>query len=112
MFTPERHNAIKRIVRKHRRIHFAALHRLVKVSPATLRRDLAELEQKGDVIRVHGGVLDPCYVRTEVPFDERIVRNDSAKKAMALTAAELVPPRATVLVDAGTPCLAVGKLLL
>jgi DeoR family transcriptional regulator, fructose operon transcriptional repressor len=112
MFTPERHNAIKRIVRKHRRIHFAALHRLVKVSPATLRRDLAELEQKGDVIRVHGGVLDPCYVRTEVPFDERIVRNDSAKKAMALTAAELVPPRATVLVDAGTTCLAVGKLLL
>jgi DeoR family transcriptional regulator, fructose operon transcriptional repressor len=112
MFTPERHNQIKKIVREHRRIHFAALHRLVKVSPATLRRDLAELEQNGDVIRVHGGVLDPCYVRTEVPFDERIVRNGAAKKAMAAVAAQLVTSGATVLVDAGTTCLEVGKILL
>jgi DeoR/GlpR family transcriptional regulator of sugar metabolism len=112
MFTPERHNVIKRIVRKHRRIHFASLQRLVKVSPATLRRDLAELEQSGDVIRVHGGVLDPCYVRTEVPFDERIVRNGTAKRAMAAVAAALVPPRTTVLVDAGTTCLEAGKILL
>jgi DeoR family transcriptional regulator, fructose operon transcriptional repressor len=112
MFTSERQNAIKRIVRKHRRIHFAALERLVKVSPATLRRDLAELEQRGDVIRVHGGVLDPAYVRTEVPFDERIVRNGAAKKAIGMVAADLVPPRATVLVDAGTTCLEAGKILL
>lgn len=112
MFTPERHNAIKKIVREHRRIHFAKLHQLVKVSPATLRRDLTELEQNGEVIRVHGGVLDPGYVRTEVPFDERIVRNGPAKKAIAAVAADLVPSGATVLVDAGTTCLEAGKILL
>lgn len=112
MFTPERHNAIKRIVREHRRVRFATLQRLIRVSPATLRRDLAELEQNGAVIRVHGGVLDPVYVRTEVPFDERVVRNGRAKKAMALLAAQLVPSGGTVLVDAGTTCLEVGKLLL
>jgi DeoR family fructose operon transcriptional repressor len=112
MFTAERHNAIKRIVRKHRRIHFAALERLVNVSPATLRRDLADLEQRGDVIRVHGGVLDPAYMRAEVSFDERIVRNGPAKRAIAAVAADLVPPGATVLVDAGTTCLEAGKILL
>jgi len=112
MFSPERQNAIKRIVRKHRRIHFAALKRLVKASPATLRRDLADLEQRGEVIRVHGGVLDPAYVRAEVSFDERIVRNGAAKKAMAIVAADLVPSGATVLVDAGTTCLEAGKILL
>ncbi len=112
MFTPERHNAIKRIVRKHRRIHFAELQRLVDVSPATLRRDLVELERGGDIIRVHGGVLDPVYVRTEVPFDERIVRSGPAKRAVALFAANLVPGGTTVLVDAGTTCLEVGKILL
>ena len=112
MFTPERHNAIKRIVRKHRRIHFATLQRLVKVSPATLRRDLVELEKGGDVIRVHGGVLDPVYMRTEVSFDERIVRSGQEKRAMALLAANLVPAGATVLVDAGTTCLEAGKILL
>jgi DeoR family transcriptional regulator, fructose operon transcriptional repressor len=112
MFTPERHSEIKRIVRKHRRMHFAELQRLVKVSPATLRRDLSELEQSGDIIRVHGGVLDPSYVRAEISFDERAVRNRAAKTAIAAAAARLVPVGATVLVDAGTTCLEAGKMLL
>src|SRR5882757_6472670 len=112
MFAQERSNIIKKIVRKHRRMTFAELQQLVKVSPATLRRDLAELELAGDVIRVHGGVLDPCYVRTEVSFDERVVLNSSAKRAIAAAAALLVPSGATVLVDAGTTCLELGKILL
>jgi DeoR/GlpR family transcriptional regulator of sugar metabolism len=112
MFAHERSNIIKKIVRKHRRMTFAELQQLVKVSPATLRRDLAELELAGDVIRVHGGVLDPGYVRTEVSFDERVVLNSSAKKAIAAAAALLVPSGATVLVDAGTTCLELGKALL
>ena len=112
MFSQERHHAIRKIVRQHRRLRFAQLERLVKVSPATLRRDLAELELAGEVIRVHGGVLDPAYVRSEVSFDERVVRNRSAKKAIAAAAAQLVPAGATVLVDAGTTCLELGKALL
>ena len=112
MFAQERLNAIRKIIRKHRRMNFAELHRLVKVSPATLRRDLAELEQAGDIIRVHGGVLDSGYVRAEVSFDERVVRNSPAKKAIAAAAALLVPSGATVLVDAGSTCLEIGKALL
>lgn len=112
MFTPERRNAIKKIVHQHNRMHFDELRRLIDVSPATLRRDLAELEESGDVIRVHGGVMDPSYVRTEVSFDERATRNHAAKKAIAAAAVRMVPPGATVLVDAGTTCLEIGRLLL
>lgn len=112
MFAQERSNTIKQIVRKHRRMTFAELQQLVNVSPATLRRDLAELELSGDVIRVHGGVLDACYLRTEVSFDERAVLNSAAKKNIAATAALLVPSGSTVLVDAGTTCLELGKTLL
>jgi len=103
---------IKRIVRKHRRMTFAELQVQIEVSPATLRRDLSELEQSGDVIRVHGGILDPGYVRSEVSFDERLVRNRSAKTAIAAAATKLVPTGATVLVDAGSTCLEAGKALL
>src|ERR1700728_1753090 len=111
MFAQERLNTIKRIVRKSRRMTFAELQRHIKVSPATLRRALSELEQSGDVIRVHGGILDPAYVRSEVSFDERLVRNRSARSRIA-AAAQLVPSGATVLVDAGSPCLEAGKALL
>jgi DeoR/GlpR family transcriptional regulator of sugar metabolism len=112
MFAQERLNTIKRCVRKYRRMTFAELQKHIDVSPATLRRDLGELEQSGDVIRVHGGILDPAYVRSEVSFDERLVRNRAAKAAIAATASQLVPAGATVLVDAGSTCLEAGKALL
>jgi DeoR/GlpR family transcriptional regulator of sugar metabolism len=112
MFAQERLNSIKRIVRKYRRMTFAELQQHIEVSPATLRRDLSDLEQSGDVIRVHGGILDPAYVRSEVSFDERLVRNRSAKSAIASAASKLVPAGATVLIDAGSTCLEAGKALL
>jgi DeoR/GlpR family transcriptional regulator of sugar metabolism len=112
MFAQERLNSIKRIVRKARRLTFAELQKHIDVSPATLRRDLGELEQAGEVIRVHGGILDPAYVRSEVSFDERLVRNRAAKAAIAAAASQLVPAGATVLVDAGSTCLEAGKALL
>ena len=112
MFAEERHSLIKKIVRENQRMNFAELQDKVKVSPATLRRDLAELEQAGDVIRVHGGVLHPSYARSEISFDERLHRNSAAKKAIALKAASLIPPGSRVFVDAGSTCLEAGKILL
>ncbi len=112
MFTQERQNAIKKIVRERRRLSFAQLQELIKVSPATLRRDLTDLEKSGDILRVHGGVLDPAYVRSEISFDERLLRRSSAKKAIALCVASLIPHGASVFVDAGSTCLEAGKVLL
>lgn len=112
MFAQERYNAIKKIVREHRRLSFAQLQEMVKVSPATLRRDLTALEQGGDILRVHGGVLDPAYVRSEVSFDQRLQRRISAKRAIALKATSLIPPGSSVFVDAGSTCLEAGKILL
>lgn len=112
MFAQERHEAIKKIVRQHRRLNFADLQALVNVSPATLRRDLTDLEKSGEIIRVHGGVLDPSYVRSEISFDERLLRNGAAKKAIAMKAASLIPPGSSVFVDAGSTCLEAGKILL
>ncbi len=112
MFAKERHNAIKKIVREHRRLSFSQLQALVDVSPATLRRDLTDLEKEGEVLRVHGGVLDPAYVRSEISFDDRLLRNSAAKKAIATKAASLIPPGSSVFVDAGSTCLEAGKTLL
>ena len=112
VFAQERLNRIRQLVRQHRRMTFAELEKHIDASPATLRRDLSELEQAGDLIRVHGGILDPAYARSEVSFDERVNRQRAAKVAIAQAAAALVPPGASVLVDAGSTCLEAGKALL
>ena len=112
MFAQERHNSIRKVVREKQRLSFAELQGLFPVSPATLRRDLSELEHAGDLIRVHGGVLDPLYARTEISFDERQQRHNTEKKSIAIKANELIPAGSSVFVDAGSTCLEAGKLLM
>jgi DeoR/GlpR family transcriptional regulator of sugar metabolism len=112
MFAQERHNSIRKIVREKQRLSFAELQNLFRVSPATLRRDLSELERAGDLIRVHGGVLDPLYARAEISFDERQQRHNTEKKSIARKANELIPGGSSVFVDAGSTCLEAGKLLM
>lgn len=111
MFSQERRDAIRKIVRERQRLNFSELQEAVPASPATLRRDLDALERKGHVIRTHGGVLDPAYVRAEPSFAERAGRYQAAKKLIAQRAASLVPPGASVYVDAGSTCLEAGRQL-
>src|ERR1700761_9252245 len=112
MFAQERHNEIKKLVRKLRRLSFEELLKLIEVSPATLRRDLTEIEKTGELIRVHGGVLDPSYARSELSFDERMLRGGAAKKAIAEAVADLIPVGAQVFIDAGSTCLEAGRALM
>lgn len=71
------------------------------VSLVTVRRDLDALEQSGLVIRTHGGALINS-LRPERSIPERQDTNALAKAEIAVAAAGLVPPGATVLLDAGT----------
>jgi len=112
MFAQERRSSIRKAVREKRRLSFAELLDLFPVSPATLRRDLGDLEQSGDVIRVHGGVLDPLYARTEISFDERRQHLNAEKKSIAVKVNELIPPGSSVFVDASSTCLEAGRHLM
>jgi DeoR family transcriptional regulator, fructose operon transcriptional repressor len=90
---------------------FAELQAVIPASPATIRLDLGKLEQSGELIRVHGGVMDIRYVRSEIRFGERRVGNVPAKRAIAALAASLIPSGASVIIDAGSTCLEAGKAL-
>jgi DeoR family transcriptional regulator, fructose operon transcriptional repressor len=59
MFAHERHQAIQQLLSRKRRLTVNALQRELKISSATLRRDLSELEEAHLVVRVHGGVVHP-----------------------------------------------------
>lgn len=89
---------------------------LTGASSATLRRDLAKLEEAGLARRVHGGVAMP----TDTGFPEALgapafsaerVRNAAAKRAIASVAAGLCRDGESIIVNAGTTTFAMVDFL-
>jgi DeoR family fructose operon transcriptional repressor len=112
MPSSERHQALLELLERERRLTSEALQEALDVSPATLRRDLAELEAAGRLVRFHGGAAHPLHLRVEPTFEQRSRRAVDEKRAIAATAAALVGPQQTVFLDAGTSCLELGRLLM
>jgi DNA-binding Lrp family transcriptional regulator len=100
MIAQERYQAICGLLARNRKATIEELQRELNVSPATLRRDLAELEAQSQLIRVRGAVVHPAYFRGEPTLAQKSRTAGEAKRRIARVAAELVPPGSTVLLDA------------
>ncbi|WP_320781140.1 DeoR/GlpR family DNA-binding transcription regulator [Streptomyces sp. CRN 30] len=85
--------------------------RLLGVSHMTVRRDIAELERKGLVFSVPGGVRIASTIHTEPGFLDKSQTGQPQKRAMAAEAARLVHDGMTVYLDAGTTLLAMVPAL-
>ncbi len=79
-------------------VHEIAEH--LQISPATARRDLAELQHQSLVERTWGGVR----LATEVddPFQEALADGGVHKRRIGSAAAHLIPEGSTVILDIGT----------
>jgi DeoR family fructose operon transcriptional repressor len=86
---------------------------VLDVSPETIRRDLAVLEDQGLLFRVHGGaaVPDSRAAGTEASFPERERTRQDAKRRIAARAASLLVDGQTVMIDVGTTALAVARAI-
>ena len=78
------------------------------VSEMTIRRDLEDLEDRGYLVRTHGGAIATAKLR----FLESSVPDyavSQKKAAIGRRAARLVQPKQTVMVDGGTTTLEVTR---
>jgi DeoR/GlpR family transcriptional regulator of sugar metabolism len=112
MIAQERQEKLRRELRRHPRCSVTRLQEVLGVSRATIRRDLLQLEQHGEVVRVHGGVLASGMLRGESTFEQRSVERPQAKQSIARHAAQRVADGQTVYIDAGSTCLEVARRLL
>ncbi len=84
-------------------------------SPASIRRDLARLEQQGLVHRTHGGVMLAGQVyepfRFDASFKEREERFPEEKQRIAAVAADLVGENETIGLTAGTTTTQLARTL-
>jgi DeoR family transcriptional regulator of aga operon len=114
--TDKRAKEILRILLSHGKTSVEELTDLFSTSPASVRRDLARLEERGLVHRTHGGVMLAGHAvyepfRFDASFQVREERFTQEKQRIAQAAAELVRENETIGFTAGTTTTQVARAL-
>jgi DeoR family galactitol utilization operon repressor len=117
----ERRNKIVDLVQQNGSILVSDLSNSFGISEVTIRADLRLLEEKGLLIRFHGGAARPgsqLEQEAEVPkstgeiiLEERYQLAKDPKKRIALKAAALVNPGDTVILDSGSTTMLIAEEL-
>ncbi|GAB3155646.1 DeoR/GlpR family DNA-binding transcription regulator [Amycolatopsis stemonae] len=98
MLPQRRHELILRALRAEGPAPVGVLAERLGVSPATVRRDLVQLDREGRLTRVYGGAM----AADDEPFARVAAERADEKDAVARRAASLVCDGDTVLLDIGT----------
>ncbi len=107
----DRRSEIVKYLQANERASTRQLSTLFDVSEVTIRHDLNELGRRGWVERVHGGAEIVRRMQYEQSFAERQAQNLAAKKKIARTAAELIRPGSTIVLDSSTTAFQLALLL-
>jgi DeoR/GlpR family transcriptional regulator of sugar metabolism len=97
-----RHTRIVEALRKDTAINVRDLARRLEVSESTVRRDLDELEEKGQVRRIFGGVVLNTDVIPEPSFHARQIIHRKAKDAIGRAVASWICDDDVLFIDGGT----------
>jgi DeoR family fructose operon transcriptional repressor len=106
MFAEERYRLILQAVNQNGKATVMELSEALGVTAVTVRRDLEKLEERGLLLRTHGGALvitmegtDAAYERT---FQEKLGKFAEEKGRIAQTASDLVVDGEAILLTPGT----------
>ena len=104
MLTEERWKEILEILERDGAVSVQELSQTLGASVATVRRDLAQLDAMGKLVKVHGGAtaLNRQFVTRDMPMAEKYGLHTEEKRAIAQYAAPLIKPNDFVYIDAGT----------
>ena len=107
----ERQKEILDLVQRGKCTSVKELCTVIYASPATIRRDLRELEEKA-LVRLHYGYIIPLTEKAIVPplaYREHLAK--VSKQAVARYAASLIPPNSSVLLDASSTTMYIADYL-
>lgn len=110
----QRAQLILRELLRAEKVSVISLAKRLKVSEATIRRDLGELERRGLLLRSHGGavIIQPLLYepfRHVSTYHEQDRKHAAEKRRIGLEAAKLVSPGETLSIGAGTTATQVAR---
>jgi DeoR family fructose operon transcriptional repressor len=108
---PRRREQLRALTRESGVIRIEDLCRRLRVSPATVRRDLDELERAGTIRRVHGGAVSVESRLDEPVFADKTSRALREKRRIAEAALAFIEPEDTIYLDGGSTVLELARLL-
>jgi len=111
VFAEERRQSIARLLEQTKRVAVADLCERFKVSAATIRSDLREMQQAGLLTRTHGGAIPRSQTAYEPTTNDKLIQNFKPKQRIAQAAAKLIEDGDTILLDTGTTSMELAECL-
>lgn len=109
MLITDRKSAILNYINKNQSADVSTLAKLFDVSEVTIRRDLNELDETGQIRRVHGGAEKIPLLTEEPQYIKRLKENNQPKQLIAKEAVRFVKDNMIVFLDAGTTIFEIAK---
>lgn len=109
MLNAERKDHLRAVLRNDGRIVAKDVAEHLGVSEDSIRRDLRELADAGELLRVYGGAVP--IPPADRPVAQRSALATESKQRVARAAVELIAPSSTIVLDAGTTTLEMARLL-
>jgi len=99
-------------INSHNTVSLSELCEEFGTSPATMRRDLQELESKGLIERIHGGAKSlTSYQVYEPPFTARLSMNLDEKQRIAKYAFSMISNNDAIILDSSTTVYELAKII-
>jgi DeoR/GlpR family transcriptional regulator of sugar metabolism len=113
MLAEERRFRIREILSVQRTVSAAMLTEMLGVTAATIRRDLAALEDEGVLLRSHGGAVSRTSSTSfQLSYEALLKTNCREKQAIAREAERLVVDGETVFLEGSTTVFELARCLL
>lgn len=109
MLKKERQAYIVHQVNLHNKVLSNTLSSQIDVSEDTIRRDLQELDEKGKLIKVHGGALSHAF--NDITYPSKKIYSQDHKKIIGEKAAGLIKNGMFVLTGGGTTIIEMARCL-
>lgn len=109
--TIDRQDQILHLIERRQRVSIDMICAEFDVSPATARRDLDALVERGMVRRVHGGAVALRRPPPELPAQMRASEQAEAKQRIGRAAAAQIAPGETIFISSGSTAVEVAHYI-
>ena len=111
MVAEDRRKKILEMINRDGSVKVTNLSKLFDISEVTIRTDLADMEYKGLLTRVHGGAVSSYKPYYSMSLNQRMSTNQEQKEIIAQKIAGMIEDNDTIMLNSGTTTLLVFRAL-